>query len=282
VIDPSLLEYTFIQRALLAGVVVGFVCPVVGVFVVLRGLAFVGEGIAHAAFTGIALGILLGIPPLGGALLFCGAVSLLIAFVSNRGRIREDVGTGIFFSSSIALGVLLLSRAGRGGGDLMGYLFGSILAISTPDLIVSGVLCVVVVVCVGLFYKELVTVVFDEELASLIGIPSRALTYLLFLLIALTVVACLRIVGIVLVSSLLVTPAATALQFSRDIDRAVVVSALIGVTVTETGLIASFLLDTPPGATVALFSTVLFLVSVGFRQLRNRWGGSKTELGVLR
>jgi len=260
--DLSFLEFPFMQRALVVGGVTGLVCGILGVFVVLRGVAFVGEGISHAAFAGIALGILLGAPPLGIALLFCVAISMLVAYVSRTGGLREDTGSGIFFSSSIALGAVLLSTSKRSAGEVMSYLFGNILTLTSSDITLSLSLSAITLLCVLLLFKELETLVFDEDLALMLGIPVQLFTYILFALIAITVVSSLKVVGIILVSSLLITPAATALQLSRDFDRVVILAGAIGVAVVEVGLAVSYYLDSPPGATIALLSTIVFLFSV--------------------
>jgi ABC-type Mn2+/Zn2+ transport system permease subunit len=277
--DLAFLEYPFMQRALIAGGATGLICAVVGVFVVLRGIAFAGEGISHAAFAGIALGLLLGTPPLLTALVFCTFGAMLIAYVSGRGGIREDSGSGIFFSASIACGVLLLTFTQASAGDIVSYLFGNLLLISNEDLFFSLSLAGLALAVIMLLYKELMTLVFDEEVAMMLGLPVRAFTYLLFALLAVTVVASLRVVGIILVSSLLVTPAATALQIARDFDKVMVLAAFLGVAVVECGLVLSYYLDTPPGATIALSSTACFLVSLAGKKRKGFRGASGRSLG---
>lgn len=264
----ELLSYGFMQRALAAGAVVGLVCSIVGVFVVLRGLSFIGAGISHAAFAGVAVSLLLGIPPLFGAFVFCALIAVVIGYASRAGRIREDTSIGIFFAASMAFGVALLGALPGSNVDVFSYLFGGILTVGRFDLYLSLVLGAVVLGLVWLFYKELVAVVFDENLARIGGTPAVFLAYLLLVLLALTVVVSMSLVGVILVSALIVTPAATALQLARDFDRVVLVSAIIGVGSTEAGLVLSYYLNTAPGPSIVLLSTLIFLMAVLVRRSR--------------
>ncbi len=261
----EIFQYEFMQRALLAGALVGLVCSLLGVFVVLRGLAFIGAGISHAAFAGVALAFLLGVPPLFGAFIFCALIAVLIGHFSRVGQVREDTSIGIFFAASMAFGVLLLAFLKNPNIDLMSYLFGGILTVSDYDLYVSFVLGLVVLVTLLFLYREFVSVSFDEELAAISGLPAASLSYLLLILLALTVVVSMSLVGIILVSALIVTPAATALQLERDIDRVMISSGVIGFTSTEAGLVLSYYLDSAPGPTIVVFSTLVFFASVSYK-----------------
>ncbi len=263
----ELFSYQFMQRALLVGGIVGLVCSLIGVFVVLRGLSFIGAGISHAAFAGVAIGLLLGIPPVLSAFVFCSAVALAVGYASRHGKIREDTSIGIFFAASMALGVLLIGLMRNQNVDLLTYLFGGILTLSDYEIYVSLVLGAVIVGATALFYKEIVSVVFDEELASISGVPAVFIGYLLLVLMSLSVVVSMTLVGIILVSSLIVTPAATALQLSKDIDRVVLISAALGVLTTEAGIICSYFLNTAPGPTIVLLSTGLFVLAASFSRV---------------
>lgn len=266
--DLSLFELPFMERALVAGAAVGLLCSVLGVFVVLKGLAFMGDGIAHAAFAGIALGLLVGVPPLGAALVFCALFALVVGYFSKIGRVREDTTIGIFFSASMALAVVLLSVLRKNSADIMVYLFGSILTVSRVELTQALTIVAVVLIILGALYKEFFAIVFDEEFAGRSGIPARALSYLLLVLMAVSVVTAVRLAGVVLVSSLIVAPAATALQLSRSFFRVVLLSAVCGVSATIGGILLSYHLDTPPGATVVLVLTLLFLTATLARSIK--------------
>ena len=254
----ELLHYDFFLRALIVGALVGLSCSTVGVFVVLRGLSVIGAGISHAALAGVAIGILLGVPATFTAFVFCSFLAVCIGYAGRLGRIKEDTSVGILYAASMALAVFLIGFVHDQRIDLMSYLFGAILNTSRYDLYVSLVLGGVVVLTLVIFYKEFVAVAFDQELARIAGVPAALISYLLLVLMALSVVVSMTLVGIVLVSALIVTPAATALLLSKDVHKAVWLSALLGVFSTEAGLIAALYLDTAPGATIVLLSTLLF------------------------
>lgn len=252
----------FISRALVATLLVSCVCGVLGVFVVLRGIAYVGEGLSHAAFAGVALAAICSLPVTPTTIVFCIIVAFLIRYTSRKGRLREDTSTGIFFSTSMALGLILISASKGKNIDIIGYLFGSILSVTYLNLIYSGVLVLLVLSVIYVFFKEFSLITFDSDLAEILNVPVERLTYLLYALIALTVVSAVQLVGVILVSSLLITPAATSLQFAKSLRGSILFSVFFSVSAGMFGLIASIALNTPPGATIALFSTLLFLISL--------------------
>lgn len=258
----EVLTYTFMQRALVAGVLIGVVCAVIGVYVVLRGMSFIGAGIAHASFGGVALGFLLGINPVISAITFCLAVAWGIAWISRSGRIKEDTAVGIFFASTMALGILVLGLMEGYNVDLFSYLFGSILAITREDVWLTVGLSALVLTLVGLFFKELLFITFDPETAQVLGLPVNFLHFLLVTLIALTVVIALKVVGIILVSALIVTPAAAAWQLTDRFGRMMILAALFGIVSTVGGLLLSYALNTASGATIVLLSTTLFFLAL--------------------
>jgi ABC-type Mn2+/Zn2+ transport system permease subunit len=266
----DILQYAFMQRALLAGALIGAVCAVVGVYVVLRGLAFIGAGIAHASFGGVALGFLLGINPVLTAVVFCLATAWGIGFVARKGQVREDTAIGVFFASTMALGILFIGVMHGYNVDLFGYLFGSILAVTRQDLWITLALGVVVLLVVGLFFKELLFVAFDAEMAQVTGVPAGRLYFLLLSLVALTVVLSIKVVGIVLVSALIVTPAAAAYQLTEDFRRMMLLAVLIGVASAVGGLLLSYPLNTASGATIVLLATAMFFVSALVSPRRRR------------
>ncbi len=262
----SFLGYAFMQRALIAGALIGATAGAMGVYVVLRGLSFIGAGIAHAAFGGVAIAVLLGIDPLWGALAFSLLVAWGIVHASRRGRLREDVAIGILFASAMALGVLLLSLVPGYRGDLFGYLFGNILAVSPRDLVASIALAGAVFLAVSLLYKEFLLITFDPGAAEAQGFPVVALQGGLLSLVALTVVLSLRVVGAVLAAALLVIPAATAYQFVRNFHRLLLLSTALGVGEVIAGLVISFYLDVPSGPAIVLLSAALFAAATAARR----------------
>ena len=257
----ELLGYHFMQRALIAGTLIGAVCAIIGTYVVLKGLSFIGAGIAHASFGGVALGFFLKFNPILTAVFFCLGTAWGIGLVSRKGQVKEDTAVGIFFASTMALGILIIGFMRGYNVDLFGYLFGSILAVSGDDIWITVGLSAAVLILVLLFFKELLFVVFDAEMAAVTGVPAAKVYFLLVSLMALTVVLSIEVVGIVLVSALLVTPAATAYQLTEKFRRMMLLSILIGVASTVGGLLLSYKLDTASGPTIVLLSTLIFFIS---------------------
>lgn len=265
----ELLSYDFMQRALAAGGLIGVMLAVIGVFAIHRGLSFMGAGIAHASFGGVALGLWLGINPVLAAIAFCLGVGWSIGALSLGTRTREDTVIGIFFASTMALGILLLGLMGGYTPDLFGYMFGSILAVTPLDLWIIAACAAVVAAALLVFGKELIFTIFDPEGAAVAGLPTRAMYFLLVTLVTLSVVMSIKVVGIVLVSALLVTPAAAASQLCRSFGPILVSAGVIGLVSTLSGLALSFWWDTASGATIVLVVTLIFGASAGWRALRS-------------
>jgi ABC-type Mn2+/Zn2+ transport system permease subunit len=262
------LSLGFFQRALIAGVILSLLCGVLSVFVVLRRMAFIGVGISHSAFGGVALGFLLGIDPLWSGITFAVAVALLIEWAHERGRLEEDAAIGIFFAFAMALGVIFLHLSRTYNVDVFGFLFGNILAVGPQQLGEVLAVSLIVLGTVGFFYKELVFLSFDEEMAWVTGVPVRALRYLFLVLLALVIIMAIYLVGIILVSALLVIPGAVARNLTRHIVGMIWVSVAAAVGATLGGLFLSFSLDWPSGATVVLVLGLGFFISQALRSWR--------------
>jgi len=258
---PEILHYGFMQRALLAGALVGALTAAVGTYVVLRGMAFLGAGISHAAFGGVALGYLLGLNPTAFALLFCILASWAIAASQRIGKLKGDVPIGILFASSMAIGAIAIGLMKEYTIDLFSYLFGSILAVTFWDLIVALILGTIVFSLVLIFYRQFLYIAFDPQMARVSGIPVVAMDMLLLGMISVTIVISMKIVGIILVSSLLVAPAATAVPWVRSFKSLLGLSAAIGAGGSVGGVIISYYLNTPSGATIALLLALGFFAS---------------------
>jgi ABC-type Mn2+/Zn2+ transport system permease subunit len=241
------MSYQFMQRAFISATLVGGLCAVIGVFVILRGMAFIGAGIAHASFGGVALGFLIEVNPLYSALGFSIATAWAIGFISEKGRIREDIVVGVFFASTMAFGVLLIGFIKGYTVDIFSYIFGNILTISKIDLVLTAILAIIVIAILYIFYKEFLFITYDIEMALVTGLPVRMLNFLMLTLIALVIVISIKAVGIVLVSALVVTPAAAALQLTFDFKKMIGLSAIIGISSSWIGLLFSVLLDLPSG-----------------------------------
>ena len=254
----GILALGLMRRALAAGLLVSAVCGALSPFVVLRRMSFVGHGVAHAAFGGVALGVLLGVSPVasGGA--------FAIGVVVRRGRLSEDASIGILFASAMAFGIVCLGLIPGYSGDLFSYLFGSLLAVTPSDLSLIALLAAATLVLLLLFQKEFLFLAFDEEQARAVGLPATALQTTLLVFLALTVVISIKVVGAVLIAALLVVPGAGALQLSSDYRRVFPLSIGMGVLSAAGGLVVSYLADLAPGATIVLFSTGLFGACLAF------------------
>ncbi len=253
------LGYEFFVRALLAAVVVGTVCAVVGTFVVLRGIAFIGDAVAHAAFPGVVAAFILGIPFYFGAAVAAVGTSLAIGYVTRRARIRADTAIGVLFAGTFALGIFLYSTIEGYVADLFSYLFGYLLSIDAADLIALAVLGGLVLLVVGVLWKELLYATFDPLGAAASGLRVDLLEYLFLALVALTIVISLQAVGIILVVAMLVTPAATAQLITSRFGALMGAAVVVGIGSAVTGLYLSYWLDVASGATIVLVQTVLFL-----------------------
>lgn len=256
--DP--LTYDFMVRALLASVIVGILCPVVGAYMVLKGLSFFGDALSHAILPGVVLTFLLDWPLAIGALIAALAAAFLIGFISERSAVQEDTAIGIVFAGAFALGVALLSTLSNYAVDLTHILFGDVLAVSPADLVIMGGLALLVLAVVGLFYKEFLVLTFDPVQALVLRLPTTFLRYLLLGLIALTVVAALQTVGISLMLAMMVTPAATARLLTRRLPAMMAVGAGLGVFSNVTGLYISFYWNIASGPTMVLVATAVFAV----------------------
>ncbi|MBI3786025.1 MAG: metal ABC transporter permease [Deltaproteobacteria bacterium] len=264
------LSYGFMQRALLAGVLVGLLCGVLGFFVVLKRLSFIGVGISHSALGGIALGVLLGIEPLFAAAVFSTAIAWAIGWLTRSGRLHEDTAIGILFSASMALGVALISLSKSYQVDLFGYLFGNILAVSPADLWLLSGIAFVVLALVGLLFKELLFIAFDEEVARASGLAVTRLYLLLLTCLALAVIAAIRVVGLVLVEALLVIPAAIGYQLTRGYRSMLLVSVASAVLAALAGLWISYAFDIAAGATIVLVLAAGFFVALAIARPLHR------------
>lgn len=260
-------EFGFMQRALLGGVLVGAICALVGTYVVLRGLAFVGDALAHAAFPGVVIAYLLKGNIYLGAAVFALATALGIGLVSRRARMSYDTTIGILFAGAFALGVLLMSTIRSYTVDLFGFLFGNILGISGRDLGLVGLLGAAVLLSIVLCYKELLLLSFDPIVAEAMGYPVQALNSLLLTLMALTIVISIQAVGIILVVALLVTPSATAYLLTERFFPMMVLGVLLAVLAAVAGLYLSYYLNVASGAAIVLVSTCLFFMVLAGRRL---------------
>lgn len=261
-LDP--LAYTFMQRGLAASVIVGIVCAVIGSYVVLRGMAFLGDALAHAILPGVAIAYLMGGNLTIGALIAAIIVALLIGLFTRQGTIREDTAIGILFAAALSLGVALISSIRTYALDLSHILFGNMLGVSATDLWMVGILGLLVLAVIIGLYRPFLVVSFDPTLAATLRWPGEFFRILLLVLLALTVVISLQTVGIGLVAAMLVTPAATAYLLTRRLAAMMSLSAVLGAVSSVIGLYVSYYANIASGAAVVLVATGFFLLAFIF------------------
>ncbi|PKB78380.1 MAG: hypothetical protein BZY88_18605 [SAR202 cluster bacterium Io17-Chloro-G9] len=258
------LEFAFMQRAFLAAGLAAVVCAVVGTFVVLKGMAFMGDAVAHSSLAGMSVAYFFGGHVFWGALAWAVPASMLITFISQRANLRLDTSIGIIFAGGFALGIILMSQAGNYTADLFGLLFGNVLGVSWAEVALIGAIAGGVVLMVLAFYKELLFTSYDATMSAASGIPVRFVQYLLPVLLGVTTVASLKVVGIVLVLALLVTPPATATLLARRLPGIMGYSILISLISTVAGLYLSYHADLPSGPSIVMVATGLFLAALLF------------------
>jgi manganese/iron transport system permease protein len=258
------LGYEFFVRGLAAASIVGLVCAIVGSYMVLRGLVFMGDAISHSAFPGVVVAYLLAWPLYLGGAVAAVVTSLAIGWISRRGALRNDTTIGVLFASMFALGIALFSAIPNYVGDLFAFLFGNVLGISVDDLLGLGILAAIVLAVVGIFWKELLYATFDPLGAAASGLPVGRLEYVFLALIALTIVVSLQAVGIILVVAMLVTPAATAQLISLRFSRLMAGAIVVGIASSVVGLYISYWQDIASGATIVLVQAVLFAIAFAF------------------
>lgn len=256
----DLLQYTFFQHALLGSLLASIACGLVGTYIVTRRLVFISGGLTHASFGGIGLGLYTGISPILSAALFAILSAFGVEWLSKRKDMREDSAIAVFWTLGMALGIMFTFLSPGFAPDLSAYLFGNILTITASDIALLGVLSVVLAVFFGLYLRPIVSIAFDREFARSQGLPVEFFEYALMLFIALTIVACLRMVGIVLVISLLTIPQMTANLFSHRFHRIIWLSIGIGYLSCLGGLLLSFYLNVPSGASIIFFSILIYAV----------------------
>lgn len=255
------LQFGFMQRGLAASVLVAVICGILGSFVVLKGLAFIGDALAHASFGGVAVAFVLGLNIYLGAFVVALATAFGIGAITRHGRVTLDTAIGVFFSGTFALGILIVSRIEGYTTDLFGYLFGDVLSITRSDLVAIAVLGVVVLILLAVFYRQLVFAAFDPTVAAASGLRAGALDYLLLALLGATIVTAIQAVGIVMVVAMLVTPAATAYLFTPRFQYMILASATIGALAAVLGIYVSYYLDVASGAAIILVATAIFLAA---------------------
>ena len=276
--DFSILQYHFMQNAILAGLFGGITCSVVGVFVVTMHLSFIGVCIAHAAFAGALLGLWLGFSPLIGALLFSLASAAIIGPIADRGELNPDTSLGIVFSLMLGLAFLFMGLMPGARTEALNLFWGSILTVSKQDIIFLGVITGAIVGLVAIFYKEIQAVICHREVALAVGIPATIVFYGLLFSSGVTITASLQSIGGLLIYSLILNPAAAAYQLTYSLKRMLVIAVAFGVVSCWVGLAVSYLLDIPSGAAIVITSAIIFGLATAFSPKRKVKGWQQAPL----
>ncbi|MBU6133084.1 metal ABC transporter permease [Staphylococcus xylosus] len=253
-------EFSFLQRALITSIVIGMICGVIGCFIVLRSLALMGDAISHAVLPGVAISYMMGINFFYGAVVFGVLAALGIGFVNQNSKIKSDSSIGIVFSSFLALGVLLITKA-QSSIDLTEILFGNVLTVKPEDRTITFIVVAIVLIVIIVFYKEFLLSSFDPTMAAASGLPVKFTHYTLMVLLTLVTVASLQTVGVILVVSLLITPASTAYLLTKRLSTMILTSALIGMVSSVIGLFFSVTFNLPSGVVIVLVITIIFIIT---------------------
>jgi zinc transport system permease protein len=264
----TILSYTFMQRAFLAGMLIGVVAPLIGTFLVAKRYSLIADSLAHVSLAGVAAGVLLGINPILGALVVACAAAYAMERLRADKRVTAEVALAIFLSSGLAVAVVLISLNNRTNVDLMSFLFGSITTVGQQDLWIIGTLAVIIVAVIATWYKQLAYTVFDEEQAQASGLRVRLINQVLLFLAAFTVVVSLQIVGGLLIGALTVIPVAAAMQLARSFKQTLIYAVALGLAAVISGLVAAFYLDVAAGGAIVLTALVLFFACLGARRIR--------------
>ncbi len=263
----EILAYGFIQRSLIAGTAIAILCAVVGIFLVLRRYSLFGDAVAHTAFGGIALGLLVGVYPLWTAYLVSVAGALVITRIRSRFQISGDASIAVLLSSGIAVGLVLMGLSGGPSVDILSFIFGSILLVGATDTVIILALTGSVLVVILLLYRQLVYSTFNEEQARVSGIRVDAINYLVVFIAGITVVTSIQLVGILLISALLVIPNISAIMYGRGFRDTMLISIAFSASSVVSGILISYALDMTPSGTIVLVAVAIFAVTLGLRRM---------------
>lgn len=281
----AFLQYEFLQNAFLTGIMIGFLAPMLGVFLVVRRLSLIADALSHITLSGIAASLLLGkyvpvfqnLNPIYLGMVFSVGGSLLIEQLRSVYKFYKEIAIPIILSAGIGLGVVFISLADGFNNDLFNYLFGSVIAVSRSDLWTISVIAVIVLAVIILFYKELFFLSFDEEQAVVAGLNRRVIHFIFIILVALVIAASMRIVGILLVSSLMTLPVASAMRISRGFKQMFVFSILFGEISVVCGLIVAYYLDIAPGGMIVMIAVLILLATLYGKKLKERLHRTKSQ-----
>lgn len=263
---PHLFSYQFFQYALLGGVITAFACAWIGFFLILRKEAMLGDGIAHTAFGGIALGLLLEVDPILTALAVSVLAVLGVSYLRKRGLAQSDAAIAVMLALGFAGGLIIISLAGGFNVELFSYLFGSVLTIDRGDLLVVSLLGLATLIFLGVFHQEMLSITFDEEASRLMGLPVGALSTAFNVLVAMTIALSIKVIGIILVVALLVLPGLTALQFNLSFKASAVAAIAVGTVSMLTGIMLSAVYDVATSGVIVFTAAGFFVFAAAYRR----------------
>lgn len=273
----DIFRYEYLMNAFLAAVFAGITCGIVGTYVVARRMVFLCGGVTHASFGGLGIAVYMGTNPIAGAMVFAVLSAIGIEWAGDRGRIREDSAIGIIWSVGMAVGALFMSLTpGYTSGDLSSYMFGSIVTVTTRDMVTLGVLTLLCVVGAVLWWRPVMYLAFDRDFAASQGMSTRTASYAMAVIVALTIVLSIRVMGIVLLLSLFTIPAATANALTKSYASITRGAAAIAVAGAVTGLLISYNMEVPPGASI-IFTLTVALIVVKLLTLRSKKSADATQ-----
>lgn len=265
----EMLSYTFMQKALITGILVATACSILGTFLILKKFALIGHGLSHISFGGIATGLLFNITPLISALIFSLIGAIGILKLKEKSKLHADTSIGIISYTSLGLGIFIVSIAKGFNVDILSYLFGSILAIKDIELILSIALAIIVILFIIIYNKDLLYVSFDEESAKVSGININFLNTMLVILTAITIVSSMNVVGLMLASALMIIPPAAALQLKVSFRKTIILAAIIGIISVITGLTAAYYYDFAASGTIVITCALIFLILLTFNKIHS-------------
>ncbi len=267
----DIFSYPFMERALISAILTALACGIIGVFVIMRGLSFMGAGIAHSAFAGAVLGILIGINPLITALLFSLILGFGVGYTTRKGHLREDVSIGMLFSLMMALAIVFIKLLPGYNSEAYSYLFGDVLGTSWDSMIMISLMAITVVAVSFAFFKEFQAIIFDEEMALAMGLPVSLIFYTLLSLIAITIVASMSTVGAVLVFALITAPAAAAYQLTHRMGYLIILSVIFAEISAVGGIFTSAMFEfLPPGSLIVFYAVAIFFIAMYLSPKRRR------------
>lgn len=270
IIIKSIMEYEFIQNALLVGILIAICCSLLGIFLVLRKHSLIGDGLAHVSFATTAIAVALGVTPLVVSIPLVILASFIINALNSKANVYGDAAIGLVSSVSLAIGNIISSVTKGFSVDINSYLFGSILSISRAEVIISVILSILVILSVLFFYKGFFSITFDEEFAKVKGLNVNMLNSVLSVLTSITIVLGIRVVGTLLISSMIIFPTVSALQLETSFKRTMIYSALISVICVVLGIVLSFAFDLPTGASIVILNAIFFVVLFTLKKIKNR------------